>query len=67
MSAGHAQRCLAASGLMASHCRPRRHRLSAFAPHQKVPQHIHPWREITGLTLATEGPRPGSLSSLTAC
>ena len=31
---GHAQRCLAASGPIAGHCRPRRHRLTAAAYRQ---------------------------------
>jgi putative transposase len=51
-SAGHAQRFLAAYGPIASHCRPRRHRLSALAYCQAMKQRFRRWREITGLAMA---------------
>jgi putative transposase len=65
-SAGHAQRFLAAYGPIASHFRPRRHRLSAPAYRQERRQRFQTWREITGLTMAAEGPRARPLSYLTA-
>jgi putative transposase len=51
-SAGHAQRFLAAYGLIASHFRPQRHRLSAPVYRQEMRQRFQTWREITGLTMA---------------
>ena len=51
-SAGHAQRFLAAYGPIASHFRPRCHRLSAPAYRQEMQQRFRTWREITGLAVA---------------
>jgi putative transposase len=51
-SPGHAQRFLAAYGPIASHFRPRRHRLSAPAYHQEMRQRFRTWQEITGLAIA---------------
>jgi putative transposase len=51
-SPGHAQRFLAAYGPIASHFRPRRHRLSALAYRQEMRRRFQAWREITGLTMA---------------
>src|SRR4030095_8726024 len=51
-SPGHAQRFLAAYGLMASHSRPRRHRLSAAAYRQEMGQRFQAWREVTGVAPA---------------
>jgi putative transposase len=47
-SPGHAHRFLAASGPMAQHCRPRRHRLSASAYRQEMQQRFQRWAAITG-------------------
>ena len=47
-SAGHAQRFLSASGPMAHHCRPRRHRLSASAYRAEMHNHFGSWADITG-------------------
>jgi hypothetical protein len=54
-SPGHAQRSLAAYGPMASHCRPRRHLLSAHACGQEMTQRFRIWQEVTGTALATYG------------
>jgi putative transposase len=51
-SPGHAQRFLSAYGPIASHFRPRRHRLSAPAYRQEMGQRFQVWREVTGLALA---------------
>jgi putative transposase len=51
-SPGHAQRFLAAYGPIASHFRPRRHRLSAPAYRQQMAQQFQTWREITGVAHA---------------
>jgi putative transposase len=51
-SPGHAQRFLSACSPIASHFRPRRHRLSAPAYRQEIGQRFHVWREITGLAPA---------------
>jgi len=47
-SPGHAQRFLAAYGPIASHFRPRRHRLSASAYRQTRDQRFATWRVVTG-------------------
>jgi putative transposase len=51
-SAGHAQRFLAAYGIIASHFRPRRYRLSAPAYRQEMRQRFQTWRDIPGLPMA---------------
>jgi putative transposase len=51
-SPGHAQRFLSAHGPIASHFRPRRHRLPARAYHQEMTRRFHIWREITGTAMA---------------
>jgi Adenylate and Guanylate cyclase catalytic domain/Double zinc ribbon len=51
-SPGHAQRFRSAHGPVASHFRPRRHRLPARAYHQEMTRRFHPWREITGTAMA---------------
>jgi putative transposase len=51
-SPGHAQRFLSAYGPIASHFRPRRHRLSAPAYRQEMGQRFQVWREVTGLAPA---------------
>jgi putative transposase len=51
-SPGHAQRFLAAYGLITSHFRPWRHRLSAPAYRQEMRQRFQTWREITGSAIA---------------
>jgi putative transposase len=51
-SPGHAQRFLSAYGPIASHFRPRRHRLSAPAYRQEVGQRFQVWREVTRLAPA---------------
>jgi putative transposase len=51
-SPGHAQRFLAAYGLITSHFRPRRHLLSAPAYRQEMRQRFRSWRKITGLAMA---------------
>ena len=45
---GHAQRFLAASGPIASHCRPRCHRLTAFAYRETRHERCATWRAVTG-------------------
>jgi len=45
---GHAQRFLAAYGPIASHCRPRRHRLTADAYRQTRAERFATWRAATG-------------------
>ena len=47
-SPGHAQRFLAAYGPIASHFRPRRHRLTAAAYRQTRAERFATWRAITG-------------------
>jgi putative transposase len=51
-SAGHAQRFLAAYGLIAQHFRPGRHRFSAHAYRQEMRQRFQTWEEITGSAMA---------------
>jgi len=51
-SPGHAQRFLSADGPIASHFRPRRHRLSASAYRQEIGQRFQVWREVTGFAPA---------------
>jgi putative transposase len=48
-SPGHAQRCLAASGPMAQHCRPRRRRDATPAYRQEMRQRFKTWQDITSL------------------
>jgi putative transposase len=50
-SAGHAQRFLAAYGLIAQHFRPCRHRLSAPEYRQVMRERCQVWGEITGTAL----------------
>ncbi len=45
---GHAQRFLAASGPIASHCRPRRHRLTAETYRATRQERFATWRVVTG-------------------
>jgi len=47
-SSGHAQRFLAAYGPIASHFRPRRHRLTAEAYRQTRRERLATWRAVTG-------------------
>jgi putative transposase len=51
-SPGHAQRFLAAYGLIAQHFRPRRHRLSALKYRQEMAQRFQRWHEVTGTVAA---------------
>src|SRR5262245_52279218 len=51
-SPGHAQRFLAAYGLIAQHFRPRRHRLPAPAYRQVTAQRFQMWHEVTGTAAA---------------
>ena len=51
-SPGHVQRFLSAYGPIASHFRPRRHRLSAHDYRQEMAQRHHIWREITATETA---------------
>jgi putative transposase len=51
-SPGHAQRFLAAYGLIAQHFRPRRHRLSALEYRQEMAQRFQSWHEVTGIIAA---------------
>ena len=51
-SPGHAQRFLSASGPIAQHFRPRRHRLSAPASRQELRLRFQVWQEITTPALA---------------
>src|SRR5882724_13350688 len=51
-SPGHAQRFLAAYGLIAQHFRPRRHRLSALEYRQEMAQRFQSWHEVTGTVAA---------------
>jgi putative transposase len=51
-SPGHAQRFLSAYGPIASHFRPRRHRLSAPAYRQERGHRFQVWQEVTGLAPA---------------
>jgi putative transposase len=46
-SAGHAQRFLAAYGLIAQHFRPRRHRLPASEYRQVLAHRFQSWHEVT--------------------
>ncbi len=50
-SPGHAQRFLATHGPILSHCRPRRHRLTAAAYRETRAERFQTWHEVTG-TLA---------------
>jgi putative transposase len=45
---GHAQRFLAAYGPIASHFRPRRHRVTAEAYRQTSAERFATWRVVTG-------------------
>jgi len=45
---GHARRSLAASGPIASHCRPRRHRLTAATSRATSAGRCATWRAVTG-------------------
>jgi len=45
---GHAQRFLAAYGPIASHCRPRRHRLTAATYRETRAERFAAWRAVTG-------------------
>ncbi len=47
-SPGHAQRCLAAYGPIATHVRPRRHRLTAEAYRETRAERCATWRAATG-------------------
>ena len=47
-SPGHAQRFLAAYGPIASHFRPRRHRLTAAAYRETRAERFATWRAVTG-------------------
>ncbi|HSH80323.1 MAG TPA: IS6 family transposase [Herpetosiphonaceae bacterium] len=49
---GHAQRFLAAYGPIASHFRPRRHRLTAAAYRQTRTERFRTWDEVTGTPVA---------------
>jgi putative transposase len=49
-SPGHAQRFLAAYGPIASHFRPRRHRLTAAAYHETRAERFATWRAVTGVS-----------------
>ncbi len=49
---GHAQRFLAAFGPIASHFRPRRHRLTAAAYREQRDRAQATWREVTGVVAA---------------
>jgi len=49
-SPGHAQRFLAAYGPIASHFRPRRHRLTVAAYRQQRNRSFATWREVTGMS-----------------
>ncbi len=44
----HAQRFLAAYGPIASHCRPRRHRLTAAAYRETRTERFQTWHQVTG-------------------
>jgi len=48
-SPGHAQRFLAAYGPIASHCRPRRQRLTADAYRETRAERFATWRMVTGM------------------
>jgi len=50
-SPGHAQRFLAASGPIADHCRPRRHRLTAAAYRHQRDRAYVTWRAVTGVAV----------------
>ena len=47
-SPGHAQRFLAAYGLIAQHFRPRRHLLSALEYRKEMGNRFEIWGQITG-------------------
>ncbi len=49
---GHAQRFLATHGPIASHFRPRRHRLTAAAYRETRDQRFATWRAVTGVSVA---------------
>jgi putative transposase len=51
-SPGHAQRFLAAYGPIASHFRPRRHRLPAPIYREEMRQRFQSWREMTSMPAA---------------
>ena len=52
-SPGHAQRFLAAYGLIAQHFRPRRHLLSASEYRQEMAKRFKRWTGMTGTERAT--------------
>ncbi len=69
---GPAQRCLAAYGPSPSHCRPRRHRLTAAAYRQTRDARCATWRAVTGvpaMACATlpSGPLPAPRPSRRLC
>ncbi len=47
-SPGHAPRSLAASGPIAAHCRPRRHRRAAAIYRETRDQRCATWRAVVG-------------------
>jgi putative transposase len=51
-SPGHAQRFLSAYGPIASHFRPRRHRLPARAYRQEMTRRFQTWQDITSMPMA---------------
>jgi putative transposase len=51
-SPGHAQRSLSADGPITQHFRPRRHRVSASAYGQEMPQRFHTWQALMTLPAA---------------
>jgi putative transposase len=51
-SSGHAQRFLSAYGPIASHFRPKRHRLPASVYRQEMRQRFQVWQEVTGTSRA---------------
>ncbi len=55
-SPGHAQRFLAAYGLIIGHCRPRRHRLTATAYRQHRHDAFATWREVAAWPVPPDPP-----------
>jgi hypothetical protein len=55
---GHAQRFLAAYGPVASHLRPRRHRLTAAAYRETRHERFATWRAVAGTPHRAERRRP---------
>jgi len=65
---GHAQRFLAAYGPIATHFRPRRHRLTAHAYRETRAARFATWRAVTGSpALAGAAPAPGGNTPRRAC